>query len=441
VSSAPAVPVNLDAEESVLGAMMTSRHAIVDCAEILNPKDFWRETHANIFRAIVDLDLEDRPADAITVVEKLTTRGQITDITSEHVHHLQSLYPVAGNAAHYARIVRDHSQLRDLIRAGNDVARLGYERPGEVPELVEQAEQIVFDLANDRSSGDLRHLSDGLVETHQRMVATQHAAVTGAPTGIQQLDVATAGLQPGNLIILAARPSMGKSALAITAAHHLAGNAGRPVAIFSLEMSKPEVEHRMLAIETGLQLRNIRQSSRLRDMDWTKVADGFERLSRLPVFVDDTAGLRVMEIRSRARRLKAKQPDLALIIVDYLQLMLGGADRWENRVQEVSQISRGLKILARDLEIPVLALSQLSREVEKRPDKRPILSDLRDSGSIEQDADLVLFVYRDAYYKKQATPEEHAQAELIMAKHRNGPTGTVNVRWDGARSMFKDETT
>lgn len=438
MNPAPSVPVNLDAEESVLGAMMTSRHAIVDCAEILNPKDFWRETHANIFRAIVDLDLEDRPADAITVVEKLTTRGQITDITSEHVHHLQALYPVAGNAAHYARIVRDHSQLRDLIRAGNDVARLGYERPGEVPELVEQAEQIVFDLAHGRSIGDLRHIGEGLDETYNRMVAAQSSAVTGVPTGLQQLDIATAGLQPGNLIVLAARPSMGKSALATTVIHHVAGLTGKPSALFSLEMSKAEVDQRLLALETGIPLRSLRQSSRLRPNDWAGVTVGLERLSRLPIYIDDSGDLHVMELRSRARRLKAKNPDLALVVVDYLQLMVSER-RPDNRVQEVSQISRGLKILARDLDVPVIALSQLNRSVESRPDKRPILSDLRESGSIEQDADLVIFVYRPAVYKKDPDDELKAKAELILAKHRNGPTATVDVRWQANVAAFRDE--
>ena len=434
----PTLPVNLDAEESVLGAMMLSRGAIVACAEIIGPRDFYRESHGHIFRAIIDLDLEDRPADAITVVEKLASRGQLIDGSGQHVHDLFALVPAAANAAHYARIVRDHSQLRDLIRAGGDIARLGYERPGEVPELVERAEQIVFDLAHARSTGELRHVSEGLDETHARMVAAQSSIVTGVPTGLQQLDVATAGLQPGNLIVLAARPSMGKSALATTIIHHVAALAGKPAALFSLEMSKAEVDQRLLALETGIPLRSLRQSSRLRPNDWSGVASGLERLSRLPIYIDDSGDLHVMELRSRARRLKAKQPDLALVVVDYLQLMVSER-RPDNRVQEVSQISRGLKILARDLDVPVIALSQLNRSVESRPDKRPILSDLRESGSIEQDADLVLFVFRPAVYKKDPDDDLKSKAELILAKHRNGPTATVDVRWQANVAAFRDQ--
>jgi replicative DNA helicase len=431
-------PMNLDAEESVLSAMMLSRAVVPACAEILQPPDFYRASHARIFRAIIDLDLNDEPTDAISVTERLAATGQLNLIegAGERIHELSILTPAAANAAHYARIVRDHAQLRALVKAGNDISRLGWERPGEVPDLVEQAEQIVFDLAHKRSIGDLQHIGESLHETHDRMVATQHTDVTGTPTGIRQLDIATAGFQNGNLVVLAARPSMGKSALAITALHHVAAG-GKPVALFSLEMSKMEVNQRLLSIETNLQLRKIRQSAKLEDSDWTTVAHGFSKLERLPIFIDDSGDLRVMELRSRARRLKAKHPDLALVVVDYLQLMIG-EQRPENRVQEVSQISRGLKLLARDLEVPVLALSQLSRAVEQRFDKRPILSDLRDSGSIEQDADLVLFVYRDAVYKQEPSERDKEQAELILAKHRNGPLATVHAHWDARHAAFRD---
>jgi len=308
-----------------------------------------------------------------------------------------------------------------------------------VPELVEQAEQIVFDLAHKRTTGELQHIGESLGETHALMVRSKDNAVTGTPTGLQQLDVATAGLQPGNLVVLAARPSMGKSALAITIAHHIAGTAGKPVALFSLEMSKVEVDQRLVSIETGIPLRKVRQSHLLKDDEWKPVTDGFGRLGRMPIFIDDSGDLRVMELRSRARRLKARQPDLALVIVDYLQLMIG-EHRIENRVQEVSQISRALKLLARELNIPVLALSQLNRGVEQRPDKRPILSDLRESGAIEQDSDLVVFVFRPAVYKKEPDENEKTAAELILAKHRNGPTGTVNVRWRPTQATFRDDT-
>jgi replicative DNA helicase len=438
---APVPPTNLDAEESVLGAMMLARHVVADCAAIVQATDFYRDSHAHIFRAIVALDSEDNPTDQIAVLEKLATLGRLEDAGGQaRLHELASIVPAASNATHYARIVRDNAQLRALIRAGNDIARLGFDRPGEVAELVEKAERIVFDLAHKRTAGEVKHIAESLPHTHERMVATQHNAVTGTPTGLKQLDVATAGLQPGNLVVLAARPSMGKSALAITALHHVASVVQRPVVLFSLEMSQMEVDQRLLAIEGALPLRKIRQSSMLRDSDWTTVGDGFSRLSHLPIYVDDSGDLRLMELRSRARRLKAKVPDLALVVVDYLQLMVG-EHRIENRVQEVSQISRGLKILARDLEVPVLALSQLNRGVELRPDKRPILSDLRESGSIEQDADLVLFVYRPAVYKKEPTDDEKGEAELILAKHRNGPTGHVNVRWHASQATFRDEAT
>jgi replicative DNA helicase len=437
---APLPPQNLGAEESVLGAMMLSRRAIVECAEILQPGDFYRETHGRIFRACVDLDLADKPVDAITLGEKLATNGELDQVGGlDRIHELASLVPATSNAAHYAQVVRDQAQLRALVRAGGDIARLGYDRPGEVPELVERAEQIVFDLAHKRTTGELEHVSESLGETHELMVRTQHAEVTGTPSGLKQLDTATAGFQPGNLVVLAARPSMGKSALAITAIHHIAAIVGKPVALFSLEMSKIEVNQRLVSIETGVPLRKVRQSKMLLPPEWHAVTNGFGRLERLPIYIDDSGDLRVMELRSRARRLKAKQPDLALVVVDYLQLMVG-EHRIENRVQEVSQISRGLKVLARDLEVPVLALSQLSRAVEARPDKRPILSDLRESGSIEQDADLVVFVYRPAVYKKEPDDNEKTAAELILAKHRNGPTGTVNVRWRPTQATFKDDT-
>ncbi len=345
--------------------------------------------------------------------------------------------PATANAAHYARIVAEMATLRGLVRAGQEIARLGQERPGDTIDLVDQAEQIVFELAQQRVTGDFSHIEQLLKESFERITQLYEAGadVTGIPTGFRELDKLTSGFQPGNLIIVAARPSMGKSALALCSATNLAVRHELPVALFTLEMSKSEVTQRMMCSEAKVESQRLR-TGKLSADDWPRLTAACDKLMKAPIYVDDTGSITMMELRSKARRLKSREPGLALIIVDYLQLMTSGASA-ENRVQEVSQISRNLKVLARDLEVPILALSQLSRAVEQRHDKRPILSDLRESGSIEQDADLVAFVYRDEYYNGEES-DQQGLAEVIVAKHRNGPTDMVKLSFLKRYAKFAD---
>ncbi|MEZ5101700.1 MAG: replicative DNA helicase [Thermoleophilia bacterium] len=436
--TAPVPPQNLEAEESVLGAMLLATSAIAAVSEVIDPSDFYRGSHAKIYQAALALYGRGEPVDAITLVDELEQRGELEEVGGRvRIHELAALVPAAGNARHYAQIVRESATLRNLIRAGNDISRLGWERPGEARELVDRAEQIIFDLSQERVAGDFEHIEALLKQSFERITALFDAGadVTGVPSGFRDLDRITSGFQPGNLIICAARPSMGKSAFSLGIAANVAVRQNRPVALFTLEMSKAEVTQRMMCSEGKVESQRLR-TGKLSPEDWPRLTAACDRLSKAPIYVDDTGSITMMEIRSKARRLKSKHPDLALIVVDYLQLMTSGNSA-ENRVQEVSQISRSLKLLARDLEVPVIALSQLSRAVEQRHDKRPILSDLRESGSIEQDADLVMFLYRDEYYNGEES-ESQGLAEVIVAKHRNGPTDSLKLSFLRRFAKFAD---
>jgi replicative DNA helicase len=436
--TAPVPPQNLDAEESVLGAMMLSPGAIGAVSEVLSPSDFYRESHARIYRAALGLYGKGEPVDAITLVDELDARAELEEIGGKvRVHELAALVPAASNAAHYARIVREMATLRGLIRAGQEIARLGIEREGETAELVDRAEQVVFELAQSRVSSEFSHIEELLKESFERITQLyeQGVDVTGAPSGFRELDQLTSGFQPGNLIILAARPSMGKSGLGLCIAANLAVRQGVPVALFTLEMSKSEVTQRLMCSEAKVESQRLR-NGKLAPEDWSRLTGACDKLAGAPIYVDDTGSITMMEIRSKARRLKSREPALGLIVVDYLQLMTSGSTA-ENRVQEVSQISRQLKVLARDLDVPIVAMSQLSRAVEQRHDKRPILSDLRESGSIEQDADLVFFIYRDEYYNPDET-DQQGLAEVHLAKHRNGPTGQVKLSFLKRFAKFAD---
>ncbi len=435
--AAPVPPQNLDAEESVLGAMMLSPGAIGAVSEVLSASDFYRESHAKIYRAALALYAKGEPVDAITLVDELETRGELENVGGRgRVHELASLVPATANAAHYARIVRETATLRGLIDAGSEIARLGWERPGETTDLVDRAEQVIFDLSQSRVTGEFAHIETLLKESFERITALYEsgADLTGTPSGFRDLDRLTSGFQPGNLIIVAARPSMGKSALGLCMAANLGVRYQMPTAIFTLEMSKAEVTQRLMCSEAKVESQRLR-TGKLAVDDWPRLTAACDKLAKAPVYVDDTGSITMMELRSKARRLKSREPELALIVVDYLQLMTSGSNP-ENRVQEVSQISRNLKVLARDLEVPILAMSQLSRAVEQRHDKRPILSDLRESGSIEQDADLVMFVYRDEYYNEES--DSQGLAELILAKHRNGPTDSIKLSFLKRYAKFAD---
>ena len=436
-------PQNLEAEESVLGAMLLSPVAVGTVSEILDASDFYRESHAKMYRAALALWSKGEPVDAITLANELEERAELEAAGGQgRVAELAALVPAASNVEHYARIVKEMSTLRGLIRAGQEIVRLGQERDaggvgGEVADLVDRAEQIVFELGQQRSTSDFAHIQVLLKESFERITQLYEAGVeiTGVPAGFRELDLLTSGFQPGNLVILAARPSMGKSALGLCIAANLGVRHQIPVALFTLEMSKSEVTQRMMCSEAKVESQRLR-TGRLAPDDWPRLTAACDRLMKAPIYVDDTGSTTIMELRSKARRLKSREPSLGLIIVDYLQLM--ASDRnVESRVQEVSQISRALKVLARELEVPILAMSQLSRAVEQRHDKRPILSDLRDSGSIEQDSDLVFFVYRDEYYMGEES-DQQGIAEVILAKHRNGPTGTIKLSWLRRYAKFAD---
>jgi len=435
--TAPVPPQNLEAEESVLGAMMLSPGAIGAVSEILDASDFYRESHSKIYLAALGLYAKGEPVDAITLVDELEERSELDDVGGRvRIHELAALVPATANAAHYARIVHEMATLRGLIRAGGEIARLGWERPGETIDLVDRAEQVVFDLSQSRVSTEFSHIETLLKESFERITALYEAGaeITGIPSGYRDLDRLTSGFQPGNLVIVAARPSMGKSALGMGVAANLAVRHEIPVALFTLEMSKAEVTQRLMCGEAKVESQRLR-TGKLAVDDWPRLTAACDKLAKAPIYVDDTGSITMMEIRSKARRLKSREPSLGLIVVDYMQLMTSGVSA-ENRVQEVSQISRSLKILARDLDVPILALSQLSRAVEQRHDKRPILSDLRESGSIEQDADLVIFIYRDEYYNEES--DQQGLAEVILAKHRNGPTDAVKLSFLKRYAKFAD---
>jgi replicative DNA helicase len=393
LSVAPVPPQNLDAEESVLGAMMLSPLAIGAVTESTNlsASDFYRESHGHIFKAILSLYAKGEPVDAITVVDELDRASTLDGAGgADRVHELATLVPAASNAAHYARIVSEMATLRGLIRAGNDIARLGFDRPGETVELVDRAEKIVFDLSQQRVSTEFAHIDELLKDSFETITKLYEAGsdITGTPGGFRDLDRLTSGFQPGNLIIVAARPSMGKSALALCMAANVAVRHEIPVALFTLEMSKAEVTQRLMCSEGKVESQRLR-TGKLAVDDWPRLTAACDKLAKAPIYVDDTGSITMMEIRSKLRRLKTREQRLGLVIVDYLQLMTSGTSV-ENRVQEVSQISRSLKVLARDLEVPIVALSQLSRAVEQRHDKRPILSDLRESGCLTGEARVYL---------------------------------------------------
>jgi replicative DNA helicase len=438
-SAAPVPPQNLEAEESVLGAMMISPGAIGAVSEIVDAGDFYRESHAKIYRSALALYAKGEPVDAITLTDQLEERGELENVGGRvRLHELAALVPASANASHYARIVHETATLRGLIRVGGEIARLGWERPGETGDLVDQAEQILYDLSQQRVTGEWSEIESLLKESFERITALYESGVelTGTPSGFRDLDRLTSGFQPGNLIIVAARPSMGKSALALCMAANMGVRHGIPVGLFTLEMSKAEVTQRLMCSEAKVESQRLR-NGKLAPDDWPRLTAACDKLAKAPIYVDDTGLLNMMEIRSKARRLKARHPDLGLIIVDYLQLLTPSQRRdSDGRVQEVSEMSRSLKILARDLDVPIVALSQLSRAVEQRTDKRPILSDLRESGSIEQDADLVAFVYRDEYYNEDS--DQQGLAEVILAKHRNGPTDSIKLSFLKRYAKFSD---
>ena len=427
-------PQNIEAEQAVLGAMLIDKEAIAKATEVLSADDFYREAHRVIFSAMLELYNKNEAVDMVTVTEILKRDNKLEDIGGiAYITSLANVVLTAANVKYHAEIVAEKSVLRQLVRVSTEIAAMGYEANEDVGTLLDTAESRILEISNRKKKNDFTAINDILMDSVQSIesLLQNKGGLTGLPAGFADLDKLTSGLHPSDFIILAARPSMGKTALALNIvqnvalrAHKVIGGEPRSVAFFSLEMSKEQLVNRMLCAEAGIDSQRLRVGE-MHDEDWTHLWDACDTMSRAKIYIDDTAGITAMDMRSRARLLKAEH-GLELIVVDYLQLMQGSGKRNNSgdRQQEVSEISRSLKALARELDVPVLALSQLSRSVESRQVKRPMLSDLRESGSLEQDADIVAFLYREDYYNPET---ENKHTELIIAKHRNGPVDTVNL--------------
>jgi len=432
-------PQNVEAEQAVLGAMLIEREAISKVAELLRSEDYYREAHRLIYNAMIELFNKNDAVDMVTVIEflrkedKLEAAGGIAYVTS-----LANSVPTAANVLYHARIVEEKALLRQLINAATNIAGMGYEGSEEVTGILDSAEKMILAVSSRKMGGDFTPIKSIIFEAFNKIeqLYASKGSITGLATGFKDLDRLTSGLQPSDLILIAARPSMGKTAFVLNIAQHIGIAEKKAVAFFSLEMSKEQLVQRMLCAESAIDSQRLRIGE-LEAKDWTKLVSGADRLSAAPIFIDDTAGITVMEMRSKARRLKIEF-DLQLIIIDYLQLMQGSGKGkgGENRQQEISEISRSLKALAREINVPVIALSQLSRSVESRQVKKPMLSDLRESGSLEQDADIVAFLYRDDYYNPDS--DKKNITEVIIAKHRNGPVDTVQLFFHKQFTKFSD---
>src|ERR671911_716618 len=427
-------PHDLDAERAVIGAMLVSETAIAVVAERLAAEDFYSEVHRIIYGAMMRLYSRGEPIDQLTLTNELRSVNEFERIGGRpYVFQIVESVPTAANAGRYADIVRGKALLRAIIDVGSRITEDAFREPENVSKALDSAEQLVYGVSNRTLREHLAPVSElapGALEMIQRLYE-QEGEVTGVETGFEDLDRLTTGFHNSDLIILAARPAMGKTALSLNAIWHAAGEKKMPVAIFSLEMSKEQLVQRLISQTTRIPTQALR-SGNVKAEDWPKLVRGVAEVSRAPIWIDDTAGVTLMEIRAKVRRLASQlnvagEMPLSLVVVDYLQLMVGQSNRAENRQQEIAEISRGLKVLARDLDVPVLAIAQLSRAVEARHDKRPLLSDLRDSGAIEQDADMVMFLYRDEYYNPDS--DDKGIAEVIVGKHRNGPTGKVQLAW------------
>ena len=429
-------PADLAAEQAVLGAMLLSKDAIADVVETLKIDDFYRPAHATVYAAVLDLYGRGEPADAVMVAGELTKSGEIARIGgAAYLHDLVSSVPTAANASYYARIVSERATLRRMVTAGTRIVQMGYAAEGDVYDLVDRAQAEVYDLTSGRTSEDYLPLRDIFEPTINEIeaIAAHNGQMVGVPTGFTDLDALTNGLHPGQLVIVAARPAIGKSTLGLDLARSASVKNGLTSVIFSLEMARNEIVMRLMSAEAQIPLAHMRAGT-MSDADWQKVARKTGAIIEAPLFIDDSPNMSMMEIRAKCRRLKQKH-DLRLVIVDYLQLMSSGK-RVESRQQEVAEFSRALKLLAKELEVPVIAISQLNRGPEQRQDKKPMMSDLRESGSLEQDADVVILLHREDAYEKESA--RAGEADFIVAKHRNGPTATITVAFQGHYSRFVD---
>lgn len=432
-------PQNLEAEQSVLGSLLIDKDAITKIADIVRPEDFYKDIHGILFEAMADLYDQREPIDVVALSNKLDEKGQLETLGGRsYLVSLANVVPSASHIVNYAQIVQKKATLRRLLGAASEITNLGYQETENIDELLDKAEQKIFGVSQKYLKQNFIPIKSVLTEAFDRIddLHKESGKLRGLPTNFNDLDNILAGLQKSDLIVLAARPSVGKTTLALDIARQVAVNSKTPVGIFSLEMSKEQLVDRLLCAQAGTDLWRMRTGKLSEDEDFTNIGHAMGILSEAPIFIDDSAMVNVMEIRTKARRLQSEH-NLGLIILDYLQLMQGDSGT-ENRVQEISKITRSLKAVAKELNIPVLAISQLSRAVESRTPPIPKLADLRESGSIEQDADIVMFIYREAMYKKDLDPSRRNIAEIYIAKHRNGPTGMVQLYFDENKVTFRN---
>lgn len=434
-------PQNIEAEQSVLGAIIFDNEALPKALEILSPEDFYRDNHRKLYSAMIELFEKNEPIDIVTLTDHLRKTGLLDSIGGiSYLSSLANAVPTSANIRHHAKIVREKAILRSLIQVSTQIASKVYEDSTDADEMVDYAERLIFDIADKRTKTSFFSLKNIINDTFKMIehLYSKKEAITGIPSGFKDLDVLTSGFQPGDLIIVGGRPGMGKTAFALNIAQHVGIELKEPVAIFSLEMSKEQLAMRMLCAESMVNASYVRKGF-ISKQDWPKLTKAAGRLADAPIFIDDSSAITVLDVRAKARRLKKERGGLSLIVVDYLQLMKSRGS-FERREQEISDISRALKALAKELKIPVIALSQLNRAVEQRGgDKRPGLADLRESGAIEQDADVIIFLYRDEIYNKN-NPANKGKAEVIIAKQRNGPTGVVNLTYLADCTRFVDFT-
>jgi len=426
----------MEAEQAVLSSMLFDREAISVAHEVLHGQDFYRPDNQALFETMIELFILGAPVDVVTLSDKLGEKGLLDQIGRDRVVNLAAAYYTSANIRHHAQIVAEKSLLRQLIKASSGITSAGYDAREEVAAIMEMAEKSIFDIAQRRRTTDFAHISDVMILAIEKLeeLHKNQGQTVGVETGFTDFDRRTAGLQPADLILIGARPSMGKTAFLLNIAQHAALRNHVPTAVFSLEMSKEQLGNRMLAVESGIDSQVIRTGALDRPEYWDRISECMPALSNAPLYIDDTPGISVTEMRAKCRRLKIEK-QLGLVVVDYLQLMSAAAgSRPESRQQEISEISRSLKGLAKELHVPMLVAAQLSRAVESRKDHRPLLSDLRESGAIEQDADVVAFLYRDEYYNPDTLKKGHA--EVIIAKQRNGPTGTVELSYLGHLTKF-----
>ncbi len=430
-------PQSLDAEQCVLGSILIKDRVMPQVVELLRPDDFYRDVHSKIYEAMLDLFQRNEPVDPITVTETLKSKGSLEQVGgAAYLAELSETVPVASNASYYARIVRDKAIRRRLIENVSHIADHCFNESEDIEEILELAESAIFEISQSKIKQGFYSLDQVVKDSIKRIeeLGQRNQNITGVPTGFEDLDEITAGFQPSDLIIVAGRPSMGKTAFALNIAQYAAVSQGIPVAIFSLEMSKEQLAVRMLCSLAQVDAQKLRRGFLSQSQDWPKLIRAADKLCTAPVFIDDTPAMSVLEMRAKARRLKSEH-DLGMLVVDYLQLMRGRGGN-ERREQEISEISRSLKAMAKELDVPVVALSQLNRKVEDRPNKRPQMADLRESGAIEQDADVILFIYRDEVYNKSEDNKHKGKAEIIVAKQRNGPTGLVTLAFVSKYSTF-----